>query len=338
MPPSQSNPLIGESEFSLTLRDRINQVAPTPLSVQITGETGTGKEVVARMLHQQSGRGGDFVVVDCAALSPTLVESELFGHVRGAFTGATRHREGLVAAARGGTLFLDEIGDLPLEIQTRLLRLLQENSYRPVGAEEVRHADIRVISASWRDLNAAVSDGIFREDLFHRLAGYTFHLEPLRRRHKDLHCLAEHFLETAARQSNTVARKITPSTWHHLQQWPWPGNVRELRNAMQYAQAMAAGARIRPEDLPQRMRGSLPALPGSPKRPVVQVARTDLPYMEARRQCLDDFQIRYVSAILDEFDGNISAAARASGMDRKSIQRILARLELSPQPTANSPE
>ena len=316
---------IGRSDSTLHLKAQIAQIAPRNLPVQIVGETGTGKEVVARLIHEQSGRTGEFVAVDCAALSNSLVESELFGHVRGAFTGANRHRDGLIWAARGGTFFLDEVADLPLETQTRLLRLLQEGTYRPVGAEQTRVADIRVVGASWKDLAVAVKEGRFREDLYHRLAVVELRIEPLRKRMADLELLVTHFLELAASEQRMAPKRIDSAVWHRLKMWPWPGNIRELRNCMESMQAMSTGGTITVADLPKRMSGEAPTITdtvtavGGPK------VRTDLPYMEARREWLDSFQMHYVSTLLAENDGNVSATARAAGMDRRSIQRILNR-------------
>jgi len=328
-PAAQPTQFIGDSPDSKRLLLKIDQVAPTPLPIQLVGETGVGKEVVAHRIHERSGRTGAFVPVDCAALSNSLVESELFGHVRGAFTGATRNREGLVWAARGGTFFLDEIGDLPLGAQTRLLRLLQEGTYRPVGTEQERKANIRVIGASWRDLREAVADGLFRKDLYHRLAVVEIKLTPLRERPEDLPALVEHFLHHAAEREGTFPKKLDHAVWHHLKTWPWPGNVRELRNVLEYAQAMAPGPQVTMEDLPKRMQTAPPILNDTSGVSMSPSIRTDLPYMEARRAWLDEFQLHYVSKLLNETNGNVSAAARAAGMDRRSIQRILGRIRNS---------
>ncbi|MCA9568357.1 MAG: sigma-54-dependent Fis family transcriptional regulator [Myxococcales bacterium] len=319
--------LHGSSPAIERLRGRIQTVARTPLPVLVHGETGTGKEVVARMVHEASGRTGPFVPVDCGALAQSLVESELFGHERGAFTGANTRREGLVWAANGGTFFLDEIGELPMEAQTRLLRLLENGTYRPVGGSEQRTADIRVVAATWRDLRERVAEGAFREDLFHRLSIVELHLPPLRARGGDAVLLFEHFL-AAALPGGREPPVLEPSARAWLQRWPWPGNVREVRNAAQYVAAMVPGERISVDDLPPQLQRTPPevadvSLPG---RASDLELRLDLPYMEARRVFLDDFQLRYVEAQLARHEGNVSAAARAAGMDRRSIQRILARV------------
>ncbi|MEQ1505154.1 MAG: sigma-54 dependent transcriptional regulator [Myxococcota bacterium] len=319
--------LLGSSPPIELLRRRIGQVARTPLPVLITGETGTGKEAVARTLHELSGRTGPFVPVDCAALSTQLVETELFGHERGAFTGANQRREGLVYAARGGTFFLDEVGELPLDTQTRLLRLLESNTYRPVGDVGERKAEIRVVAATWRDLRQGVADGRFREDLYHRLTIVELHVPALRDRIEDLDLLFEGFVSESCAQAGRMPPALEPAVRVHLRRWPWPGNVRELRNVAQYVGAMTAGARVRMEDLPPALMRAPPEVPGT-HLPMVFPAseiRIDLPYMEARRLFLDDFQQRYVEAVLEGHDGNVSAAARAAGMDRRSIQRIVKR-------------
>jgi DNA-binding NtrC family response regulator len=317
--------LLGDSPAMQRLRKRVATIAPTPLPVLVSGETGTGKEVVARAIHDASGRTGPFVPVDCGALSQSLVETELFGYERGAFTGATQRREGLVWAARGGTFFLDEIGELPLETQTRLLRLLENGTYRPVGGSDQRASDIRVVAATWRDLGKRVQEGAFRQDLYHRLTIVELTLPPLRERPEDVVPLFEHFM-AAVRGEGRPPAVLEASTRQHLERWPWPGNVRELRNAAQYVAAMAPGVRIRIEDLPPQLLRPPPDVNGAPG-PIWTPSdvRLDLDYMEARRLFLDHFQQRYVEAQLAAHDGNVSAAARAAGMDRRSIQRIIAR-------------
>jgi len=318
--------LIGNSPLIESLRGRLRTIAPTPLPVLIRGETGTGKEVVARLLHERSGRTGPFIPIDCGSLTQSLVETELFGHERGAFTGANQRRDGLVSAARGGTFFLDEIGELPLVTQTRLLRLLENGTYRPVGSQDQRRADIRVVAATWRDLRERVAEGLFREDLYHRLTIVELVIPPLRDRTEDIGLLFDHFVGQFAGEGRRLL--LEASAKSHLESWPWPGNVRELRNAAQYVAAMAPGTRVRVEDLPPQLLLAPPQLPARSSFTGAIAAnpvRTDLPYMEARRLFLDDFQLRYVESQLEACDGNVSAAARAAGMDRRSIQRILAR-------------
>lgn len=327
-PTTSERMLIGTSDAIQDVRRRLEQVAQVPLPVLLIGETGTGKEVAARCVHELSGRPGAFIPVDCAALSPTLVETELFGHERGAFTGASHQRDGLVHAAHRGTFFLDEIADLPAAVQTRLLRLLQEGTYRPVGANEERSADIRVIAATWKDLGEAVREGRFRQDLYHRLAVVELRLPPLRERPGDVDALLEHFLAIEQPSRRRRAPRLDAAARGHLRAWPWPGNVRELRNVASYLSAMVSSDRITIDHLPPQLLRAPPAVAdGGSHAPIGNgmVVRTDLPYMEARRLWLDEFQRRYVSSLLEAHDGNVSAAARAAGMDRRSIQRILGR-------------
>jgi len=318
--------ILGNAPVMREFVKRIHQVAVTPLPVLLTGETGTGKEMAAQLVHHRSGRTGAFIPIDCAALSPALVETELFGHERGAFTGAHQRREGLVHAATGGTFFLDEIGELPMETQTRLLRLLEQGTYRPVGDTLERRAEIRVIAASWRDLRQRVAEGKFREDLFHRLSIVELRLPSLRERVEDVDLLFEHFVALAC-GDRRLPPEPEPDVRVHLRRWPWPGNVRELRNVANYVAALTPGSRIRMQDLPPALHRPPPEVDRSELRVSFgsQDLRTDLPYMEARRLFLDDFQQRYVEAILEEHGGNVSAAARAAGMDRRSIQRIMKR-------------
>ncbi|MEQ1570980.1 MAG: sigma 54-interacting transcriptional regulator, partial [Myxococcota bacterium] len=261
-----------------------------------------------------------------AARSSQLVETEVVGHERGAFTGANQRREGLVYAARGGTFFLDEVGELPLETQTRLLRLLESSTYRPVGDTLERKADIRVIAATWRDLRKGVAEGTFREDLYHRLTIVELVVPPLRDRPEDVELLLSQFMEEAV-AGVRIAPTLEPAVRVHLRRWPWPGNVRELRNVAQYVAAMTPGGRVRMEDLPPALLRPPPEVQGTalPMLFPASEIRIDLDYMDARRLFLDDFQQRYVEAVLESCDGNVSAAARTAGMDRRSIQRIVKR-------------
>ncbi|MFT4625151.1 MAG: DNA-binding NtrC family response regulator [Myxococcota bacterium] len=320
--------LLGRSALMEALRERLARVAATPLPVLVTGETGTGKEVAARLLHELSGRSGPFVPVDCSALSRSLVETELFGHERGAFTGADQRRRGLVSEAEGGTFFLDELGELPLETQTRLLRLLEQGTYRMIGSVDQRRADIRIVAATWRDLGELVRAGSFRADLYHRLTGVNVTMPPLRHRGEDVLLLLRDFLAEAARENGRPPPRITPRALAHLRAWPWPGNVRELKNVARYLAAMTPGAEAGIDDLPDALRRAPPRVAehGAPAAAGhAPPIRIDLAYMEARRVYLDAFQDAYVTAILDAHAGNVSAAARAAGMDRRSIQRVLAR-------------
>lgn len=317
--------LIGTSAAMQRLRDQIKRIAPTPLPVLLQGETGTGKELAARALHNASRRTGAFITVDCAAISAGVLESELFGHIRGAFTGASQARDGLIAAADGGTFFLDEVGELPLEAQTRLLRLLENHTFRPVGAQQDRHVDIRVIAATWRGLSEQVADGSFRQDLYHRISVVELTCPPLRDRRGDVDLLMTYFYGLAAQRHPRPTPQLSPAVRRHLRRWPWPGNVRELHNVVDYLWVMTQGV-VELADLPKRLQRPL----ADPLDAPAVLIHADLPYSEARRLWLDHFQERYVAAILDAHDGNVSAASRASGMDRRSIQRILKRITQGP--------
>jgi DNA-binding NtrC family response regulator len=304
----------------------IDRVAPTQLSVLITGESGTGKEVVARALHARSAVADKpLVIVDCAAIPPSLLESELFGHSRGAFTGAVRDRSGLVEAADGGTFFLDEIGELPPSVQVKLLRLLEDGSYRPIGQTEPRSAQIRVIAATNQEIDEAVDGGLFRADLYHRLNGCRIHLPPLRERRADIVPLFEHYLLRFADESGRDPLLLGAAASALLEAASWPGNVRELVNCAQYIASLAQGPEVVPTDLPTISSKPLPEAP----RPLGDRIDLDLPYKAAKRQVLDLFEADYVGALLERHGGNISAAARAAGIDRRSIQRILKRMNES---------
>lgn len=282
------------------------------MPVLVRGETGTGKELVARALHGE--RTGAFTPVDCGALASSLVESELFGHRRGAFTGAHTDRVGLVESTAGGTLFLDEVGELPLDVQTRLLRLLDAGTFRPVGATEQRRARVRIVAATWRDLDTEVDTGRFRRDLLHRLRVVELRLPPLRELPDDVPVLLKAFLEEQAELQGGAVPRVTEAALQRLRGRPWPGNVRELRNLAAWLVALGPAV-VHPDDLPR----------GRTAPPSFDV-RTDLPYLEARRVALDQFQETYVRELLRRHDGNISAAAREAEMDRRSVQRILQRL------------
>lgn len=229
--------IVGGSAALKRLKNTIERVAPTTLPVLILGESGTGKEVFATALHQASGRRGPLIMANCAALSPTLIESELFGHVRGAFTGADCAYSGLIAAADGGTFFLDEIGDLPRELQAKLLRVLEERAVRAVGSSTARSVNVRIVAATCRDIQALAQADLFRTDLWYRLAGAVLTIPPLRDRPEDIPPLVEHFLSAAATDGNP-RKTLAPGTLDYLLRRRWPGNVRELNHAVQRAVAL----------------------------------------------------------------------------------------------------
>ena len=291
---------IGASRSIREVFHLIQRAGPSGHTVLITGESGTGKELVARALHDASGRRA-FVVANCAAFPENLLETELFGHERGAFTGADRDKPGLFEAAHGGTLFLDEVGDLPASLQPKLLRALENGEVRRVGSTRARTVDVRVIAATNKDLEREVEQGRFRDDLYWRLNVIPIHVPPLRERTADIPLLAEHFL--ADRRLSTEALAL-------LTGYPWPGNVRELRNAIERAMTLAAADEIRADDLPERIRRAVPSAP--------------LIADGSRRQAsLRDVEREYILEILRQVGGNKSRAAEILGLDRKTLYRKL---------------
>ncbi len=254
--PSRQPALIGRSPAMQQLFRTIGRLSQSEVGVLITGESGSGKELVARALHHHSPRAsGPFVAINTAAVPRELLESELFGHERGAFTGAVDRRTGRFEQADGGTLFLDEIGDMPLELQTRLLRVLAEREFYRVGAHQARRADVRVLAATHQDLEQRIAEGGFREDLYHRLNVIRLNVPPLRQRPEDIPDLAEHFLALSARETGLAPRQLTDSALRELQSRPWPGNVRELMNLCRRITVMSPARTVGPEDLPESQSG-----------------------------------------------------------------------------------
>jgi DNA-binding NtrC family response regulator len=304
--------LVGESGAIRQVRDLVRRIAPGDATVLVTGESGTGKEVVARTLHRASERaGGPFVAVNCAALPENLLESELFGHVRGAFTDARASRPGLFAQASGGTLFLDEIGEIPLPMQPKLLRVLEERRVRPVGGDREIEVDVRIIAATNRDLRALADEGRFREDLYFRLAVMEIDLPPLRARGHDVLLIAQReLLRRAARASKDV-RGFSPEAARLLLAYSWPGNVRELQNTVERALAMARFDHVAPDDLPERVRTI--RVPGA--QVALEVGDELLPLAEIER--------RYIQFVLEAVDGHRKQASKILGLDRKTLYRKL---------------
>ena len=301
----------------------IQRAAPTRATVLVTGESGTGKELVARALHAAGPRARrPMLAVNCAALPAELAESELFGHAKGAFTGAVKDHVGLFEAADGGTLFLDEIGDMPLALQAKLLRVLETGEVTRVGATRAVPVDVRVVAATHRPLDALVREGRFREDLLYRLNVLTVALPPLRERREDVPALAAHFLAHFAGRHGVPAKPLADDARRALLAHDWPGNVRELRNALERALLLADGDAIAAADLPASVAGS-----AAPLRPV-EAAAAELPFAEARRRALDAFDRAFLAAALERHGGNVSAAARALGLHRQSLQKLLARIGL----------
>jgi DNA-binding NtrC family response regulator len=302
--------VVGRSEAMLQVYKTAARVAATDATVLILGESGTGKELVARAIHQASPRAaGPFVAVDCGAIAEGVLESELFGHARGAFTGAQAARRGLFEEASGGTLFLDEIGDVGPNLQARLLRALQEGTIRRVGTNEPVAVDVRVVAATNRDLSLAVKEGRFREDLFFRLNVVTIEIPPLRDRREDIPLLAEHFAHKHGRSDG--ARAISEGARELLLAYGWPGNVRELENVVARALALNPAGVILPEDLPEHVRGAAPRGASPPGLAL------------ADRPALEEVERRYALLVLSEVGGNKTRAAEVLGIDRKTLYRLI---------------
>jgi two-component system response regulator AtoC len=312
--------LIGSGAGMRLVFDTIRKVAETDLTVLVRGESGTGKELVAEALHQHSARAkGPFVAVNCAAISRELVESELFGHEKGAFTGADARRKGRFEAAQGGTIFLDEIGDMAPETQAKVLRVLQERRFERVGGSQSVEADVRVVAATHRDLEAEVRAGRFREDLYYRLKVVEIELPPLRERREDVPALVGRFLGQLAERLGRAQKAVSPDALARLSDHDWPGNVRELHNVVEQAAVLASGDRIEVADL--RLPETGPA--GRDGAPLL-----DLPFSEAKRRMTNDFERRYLLSALRQHGGNISRTAAAIGMVRQSLQQKIRELGL----------
>lgn len=308
-----SGRMIGSTDPMRRLYGMIDKVAPSDAPVVLEGETGVGKELVARELHERSKRTAKpFVVFDCGAVPVDLLESLLFGHVRGAFTGAIKDQEGVFAAADGGTLFLDEIGELPVAMQPALLRVLDQGVVRAVGATTYQKVDVRVISATHRDLGAMIGAGQFREDLYYRLAVVRLTVPPLRARSEDVPALVEHFLQ--ARSSTLRVRDEDMET---LRKYPWPGNVRQLRNVVERGVIMSS------DDTLSIDTASMPA--GAEPRSAA--GGTRLPFSRAKEACIAEFEKRYVTELLADH-ATMTAAALAADMDRKHLRLLVHRYNL----------
>ncbi|HVV83346.1 MAG TPA: sigma-54 dependent transcriptional regulator [Kofleriaceae bacterium] len=344
---TESDVLVGDSQAMRGLRTSIQQIARTPASVLIIGESGTGKELVARTLHRLSDRSHHmFVPLNCGAIPEGLIDSELFGHTRGAFTGATSARPGVFVEADGGTLFLDEIGDMPAGVQVRLLRALQEREVKAVGADAPRPVDVRVVAATHVDLTRAVADGKFRSDLFFRLNVVTIRVPPLRERRDDIPALVARLLR---RHGGSTIPELAPDALEAILGYHWPGNVRELENAIQHAIALAGGERIEVRHLPAEViaasrfahhSGPIPisgrggggggggdgsGSGGSDPGMAPAVLEDGLSLTDAKRKAAADFEKAYLERVLEHAKGSISAASRIAGIDRTNFRRLLQR-------------
>ena len=303
--------LVGESFALREIGRLIQRIAGTTSRVLITGESGTGKEVVARLIHANSPRaGGCFYAVNCAALTETLLESELFGHERGAFTGAINAKKGMFELADGGTLFLDEVGDTSPNFQAKLLRVVQDNEFRRVGGGRTLQTDVRIIASTNRNLQQAIADGHFREDVFYRLAVVHIHLPPLRDRHEDIAPLARHFLERFGRKMGKRLEGFAPEALESLTHYAWPGNIRELENVVERAVIMARGPLVQPEDLPV-------------------VFQDAVPRNRRGGGTLEDLERELIERTLTETNWNKTETARRMGIGRRTLYDKAARYGIS---------
>src|SRR5256714_2278392 len=314
--PYEQGGLLGRSPVMISLYKEIARVSPTRSTVLIAGESGTGKELVARSIHQHSTRSsGSFVAINCGALTETLLEAELFGHVRGAFTGAVGDRKGLWEEAGGGTLFLDEIGETSPAFQVKLLRALQEGEIRRVGASRAAQVDARVLAATNRNLELEVKAGKFREDLFYRLSVVTLRVPALKERRTDIPLLAERFLGAVLEREELKQLRLSEETVRTLVAYDWPGNVRELESAIEYAVLHARGRDITPEDLPVKLQSTK----------VRSAARAPLSALFEDLPPLDELERRYLLYVLEFAAGNRTRAAEILRVDRRTLYRMIER-------------
>ncbi|MCG8423297.1 MAG: sigma-54 dependent transcriptional regulator [Proteobacteria bacterium] len=320
--PRKSDVIIGGGTWIKELYERISMVAPTDVTVAIFGESGTGKELVARTIHNLSQRyENPFVVVNCAAIPEPLLEDELFGHIKGAFTNAAADRQGLFAAADTGTLFLDEIGEMPLALQAKLLRVLQTQEFRRIGDDSHTRVDIRLITATNRNLEKAVEAGDFRQDLYYRINVFPLILPPLRERLDDLPLLAHHFLLKHRARASKNVEGFTPAALAKLGSYDFPGNVRELENKVHHALVMAQGRYIQPADVPIAGIGSISA-------PHLDLTRK---FRDLKREVVEAFERQYVQKLLRLHNGNVAAASRQAGMDRKNLWALAKKYDIDPK-------
>src|SRR4051794_4309815 len=314
--------LIGETPSMQAVRRLVDTIAPTDASVMILGETGTGKELIARNLHDKSHRAGHtFIPVNCGALPENLVESELFGHRKGAFTGADTHRKGLFEVANGGTLFLDEVGELNKSVQVKLLRFLESGEIRRVGENDPFRVDVRILCATNRDLREMIAADQFREDLFFRLNPFEIPLPPLRERKPDIPRLAQHMLKRFARRGGAPP-ELSPEAIETLLTHDWPGNIRELANAIERATILSGGGPIRPEHLPTQVPARRTAAP----TPAVTGPHFQIP---EGNPTLRDIEMKYIQVILEKHNGNKPAASKELGISLKTLYNKINQLQQS---------
>jgi transcriptional regulator with PAS, ATPase and Fis domain len=307
----------------------IEKVSPTDSTVLILGESGTGKELVAHAIHNQSTRNDEkFMAINCGALPRELIESELFGHEKGSFSGAHQRKIGLIESADNGTLFLDEIGDLPMELQVKILRVLEQKEIRRIGSVDSKKVDVRIIAATNRDLREDIKDGSFREDLYYRLSIMDLTLPPLRERKEDISLLVDHFITTFNQKMNRSVESITPEALKVLLNYHWPGNVRELENVIQRCMILREAGQIQDDDLPANLVPD-PASNGSPLFDPQQI-----PFVKAR----EAFEHRYLQELLHINDNNVTKSALMAGISRRHLQELMKKFNLrtngetSPEP------
>jgi DNA-binding NtrC family response regulator len=324
--------LIGSTPSMKQLFERMKQVAPTMATVLVTGASGTGKELVARAIHQYSLRSArKFVTVNCTAIPEQVIESELFGHVKGAFTGAWKDKRGLVEEANEGTLFLDEIGDLSLNMQTKLLRLLQEGEYKAVGSLVTKKADIRFIAATNHNLRADINDKHFREDLYYRLNVIYIELPSLKERKQDIPLLAYHFLKKYAEMNHKEVKEISPEAMQALLSREYPGNVRELENILERGVIFCTSGTLQVKDLHLDADGESPY-------PVMKEDIARLSFKEAKDKMIDLFHNQYIMSLLRESGGNISKAADMAGIQRQYLHRLMKEAGIDAEQFKQKPE
>ncbi|MDX9724561.1 MAG: sigma 54-interacting transcriptional regulator [Myxococcota bacterium] len=328
--------LIGQSLAMREIFGLLSRVAPTPTTVLIEGESGTGKELIAEAIHQHSPRKDKpLVVFDCSAVSRELIESELFGHVKGSFTGAIGNRRGAFEQAEGGTLFLDELGELALDLQPKLLRAIEKREVRPVGGERAVPVDVRIVAATNRNLLREVEQGSFREDLYYRFAVIRVVLPPLRKRLDDIPLLSQFFLDQAAQRLGRSELQIPFSTMEKLKRYAWPGNVRELKNYVERAALLSQDDKLETrfllaDDAEVKVENEQSKALGGEAEEIAEMAiAEELPFKDAKQRLVEAFESSYWSRLLERTAGNVSKAARIAGVHRKSVEYIMKKLELS---------
>ncbi|WP_321492200.1 sigma-54-dependent Fis family transcriptional regulator [uncultured Desulfobacter sp.] len=327
----KGNTIIGQSKAFQKSMDLVKSYADTDFNVLITGESGTGKELVAEYLHKDSSRADyPFLAQNCSAIPETLLESELFGYKKGAFTGAVRDRAGLFEAADGGTVFLDEIGDMSMGIQAGLLRVLQKNEIKPLGSTTVRHINVRIIAATNKDLGDMIQTNRFRQDLYYRLSVLPVHLPPLRERREDIPLLARHFLATEGRKTKILEKKMSSEALHHLVSYAWPGNIRELENLIRYLMVTAPDEIIHPEDLPEHILKNIPDGATAHATPQDCASQTkEGPYLrDISAMTWPDLEKAYVETLMEKFNWNVTWAAKASGINRSTFVSRMRKLDI----------